>query len=594
MELQKCKAVATAFLNTRFKLGEAVNYDSSAEINRFWSALVSCVQSVYPEDKRIISDNEIVVKFADYFSVSFFRNNEGVFYKVRHPFMISTVPASLIKGESSQILCPNISVSDTFDTICLWFDYPFFAKAWEDDNFYRFLAILLYLGRTVPLSYNPSSNSFEASLTNAAIPVDEIPNEISGHSISFPQNVAYFVVDYQARIQLEGDFLRNYRVDFNFKNTVSFYDNGIVVEPIISLLSTTGSAVVPYHLLDFSLTVRSYNADDDLIGTGHIHLYAPEASAGSSALTMGSSLSRRFHRFIVKMVEDETVARLTELASDNQPSFSYSGALDVEVGDVVVVFNMDNYAYRTVVQIDDNTITLDSDIPFDLDSEQVFISNTVPLGFFADFGVKDYKSDRFNSVPIKFTRADYTDFFDQGSSHTLSSKYFVVGFKLRIDTHFFLPSVYAFASTSSERSVAEFLASVLQRSSQPFPDDARVNIALPKIPVADGELDSSFLQTIKFLKPSNVLPSDYLRNTAIPLTLVQENQEGKFDFIGFVPMIAAFSMKPFFSSKGFVNNSPLRNDSASAFVVEEIEANQDLYLYKVGPLVHSNKGFLAG
>lgn len=598
------KATSSFTFGLRLAYGDTKDIDNSSDVDSFWNALKACLTATYGDGVTVSQDgNTAILKFSDFQDVVFTKEDTGVYQSPRMPFYVATDDTLYLQGATPRFIAPvvkktGISLSglkskpEILSGIGVY-NYSF------DALLYTIIAFDIVAGIN-NFTYWPlkASASFTYDNLDYEYSKDDLVNILRQYGFdsvadTFSERISgdfgYLKVK-SISLSYQTDGWNDVLVNQDIKSNFHFYDSGYVGEFIFNGY-VAPFAILASDNLEVTLVVDIYDTNDNLIvKNGELNvIYIPEANY---------KLRGKFNKFTktafsfgtLKRNQPFEYATLEQKVSDTAPVYRVSLLISgLSVGDYIVVFSDNNYAYRTIVDIDETagTIELDSDVSF-LPS---YYSNQIPDSYAISFPISE-DSSSYVSGYIRWRMSYYKiisldeNYLGQSKSRTIPE---TEGYYLQISPA--TQDIYELILISDTESLKEILPpyeeffAVLSNA---------INVPLPKQAVADGELTTAYLEQLNFLRVGDCYNGYVNRiiGLGLPFVIIQVGEDFK-DFLGYIDFLAVYS-KDFaerYPSKAFLNSNNL-NEDKQAILLKKLVVGDDFSLYLSEGLITSDKLFV--
>lgn len=599
------KAVAGFSFDIAIKYGSTIDVDNTTDVDNFWTAVKDCLTTTYGDNATVSPDgNSVTVKFSDFQETVFSKTDTGVVHSPKMPFYVSTDDTLYLTGQKEKIVAPI--VNKTGLTIAGIAGKQKFASSVSGYTLYYdallYVAIALdIIGALNGYTFFPLKESDSYSLTDLSYTYDK--NDIVAIfrqmgfdtiadtvSTTISDKFGYFLVK-AVSLSYKTSGWDDLSVRESIFNTLHFYDSGYVGEASYTML-VSPFKIVSSDVFEVTLTVDMYDSDGNVV---HQDLNLT-ATLNPRATTAINGKLNQVNKTIfsfgkVKRNQPFDYGSLQSKTSDTSPVYSVDKIPEgTKVGDYVVVFNDDFYAYRTVVSIDttNNTIELDSDVP----SIPAFFSPQIPDSYAISYPISSnlssyitgYVAWRLSSATVVYLNDTY---FGQVRDLVASDNTGAYEFQVE--------PLDADITKDIMVSDTDVMADLLPTYDQFYAQLSNSIVTpLPKQPVGDGELTTEYLSQLFFLKVSDYYNGypDKILGLGLPFVIVQVGDDFK-DFVGYVDFIAVYS-KEFadrYPSKAYLNANNLNEDN-QAILLKKLVAGDDYSLYLSEGLLSSDKLFV--
>jgi len=610
------KALASFGFNINLDSKNSVDIDNSTDVDNFWNSLVSCTTNTYGDNAQVDStNNTITVSLSDFQKFVFSKEDNGVFASLAMPFYVGIDDTQYLTGRQERVVFPLVNVQSAsikgikskptlfnLYPITYYFSvYVYFIIAYS--------ILLEQLGTDYILlngNFNKEWTNLDYSMTR-----DDI--------ISLAKEVASAYTDSQT-VEDIGSYLEEWLSDqigvLNVKSLkVSFQLSGL--ESLVAKTSINGSL----HFYDsgfvseltYSTVIPTVNIKPSSLL--HIELVADLYDTNNNAVYTDRTISLDYKGYGVVILQKSsfkkgvfTFGRLSRESSydygvlkskvlDTNPVYSVDNVIDnLSVGDYVVVFSENGYAYRTVVAIDSQNLTveLDSDIP----ETPAYYSKEPPNCLAMNVPItNDENSRAYSNLRYYFAKGSYVrldkNFFGRESNVSVESPY---SHNSPVALAF---NLYSEVIESNIQVTDELVLSDLV----PTFDSTFVSlsktymVSLPKKPVSDSQLVPDYLDKYQILKVTDVYngyPNEIL-GLGVPYTLIEVEDDGKKDFYGYLPYLFVYSANfgITYPARAFLNANNLNEDTQAILLKNLMVNNSDNYsLFLSEGLMQTEKLFV--
>lgn len=603
------QSMASKSLSIKVEKGKALNIDNSTSVDDLWNSIVSCINNTYPASsiKYDATNNTIEVSLSPVVSFKFSKDdNKGILYSIRMPYYINDDEYSLFRGIKEEVIYPLVKINDT------WKYLIFRGKvdlAYDDritDDYWPtiVLSAIVLNNSYFRVDLSGLTLDFVSTVVGEKFTKDYLISYglqygISLTPSSFPDNFAYVKVDsvtLSATRPVRLD-MKNDSFNIELSSSVSFYKNGLVIEPNIGIfvpeyrvLLDSERRTKPIAIkIDYSV----YDSNDNLITNGSIYYQTIYDLAFRVRYSENSSLYRYFGLIVQPKQE---IIKVQQKVSSTEPVYRLEKTPSLlEGGRYVIVLNSSSYAYRIVKSVNGTDIELDSDLPFEV-TDDTYLFFTVPNNSIIDFEKVKEISSSINGSAFDILSASLSTFKSSESNSVFVRNNVILLFSPKVaDLDRSCLGSFGMENTLSFYDYVGFLDDMPSKLTR------NIYVSLPKYPIADNSIEATdFLKSLDYLDFHTFaeFSDDSLESrTFIPYTIIQKPSDSKnLDFVGFVPniLVADEAIMELFPLKGFVNYNELKQVDSVGVVIDRIynDNSKQCVIYNAGfPLNLEGKYF---